>query len=184
MTKREKIIAKTKEFVLENEPKYGGCGGITFTALADAFRAEGMEIFTPEEEETILRGMLSLSGGTAREGIGTCGAVTSACFVISYISGIGTKEMLEDVDNRSIPILKAQAVTEKCIKEWGSICCNDMRYRRAGRTYNFKDPNSWAAMEEFMKTASEICGHGTINSVPATVSGWAAEAICDMQGIA
>lgn len=120
----------------------------------------------------------------AREGMGTCGAVISACFVIAYVSGIGTKEMLENVDNRSIPILKAQSVTEKCIKEWGSICCNDMRYRRAGRAYNFRDQRAWTDMEEFMETAAEICGHGTINSVPAIISGLAAEAICDMKGIA
>ena len=184
MGKREKIVAKTKECVLENEPKYGGCAGISFTALADAFRAEGAEIFTPEEEEMILRGMLSLSGGTAREGFGTCGAVIGACFMIAYVSGIGTREMLEDVNNRAVPINHAQEVTEKCTKEWGSICCNDMRYRRAGRAYSLKDPNSWADMEKFMETASEICGHGTVNSVPAIVSGWAAEKICDLKGIA
>jgi hypothetical protein len=39
MAKREKIIRKTKECVLQNEPSYGGCEAITFVTLAHALRA-------------------------------------------------------------------------------------------------------------------------------------------------
>jgi len=47
MTKKERIVTKAKELVAEYQPKYVMCGDTTFVAIINAFRSEGIEIFTP-----------------------------------------------------------------------------------------------------------------------------------------
>jgi len=54
MTKKERIVKKAKELKVQYR-KYVGCSVMTFAAVVDAFRSEGIELFTPEVEEQIFK---------------------------------------------------------------------------------------------------------------------------------
>jgi len=138
-----------------------------------------------EEQERISRGTLGLTGGTAAEGFGTCGAIIGACFVVSYVSGIGWKELGEDVKNSSIPLRNCKIyVTDKCTKQFGSIRCLEIRYRRTGFAYSFTDRVAFSEALKFaFKTHPERCGMGTINTPMSMAAGWGAEGVCDVMKI-
>jgi hypothetical protein len=51
--KRERIIDKASHFADELGAKYMACAPATFGAICDAFRSEGIELFSPETQEAI-----------------------------------------------------------------------------------------------------------------------------------
>jgi len=181
MTKKETIVARAKELGKENERKYVGCSQSTFAAIVDAFRSEGIELFTPEEQERVFKGMVGLQGGTGGTSYGTCGAVIGPGFLISMVSGIGTKELLEDKykgANSCTNVIKG--VTSKFVKEFGSINCRDICFRRWGRVLDFCRPDT---MREFVEKAKERPECQDTRCTIAIGAGWGAEQICDMIGI-
>jgi hypothetical protein len=94
--KRNRIIDKAGHFADEIGVKYMACAPATFGAICDAFKSEGIELFTPEIQEVLTQGMMGLHGGVAMTGVGTCGAVTAATFLISYVVGVPTAKLEKD----------------------------------------------------------------------------------------
>ena len=184
MNREENIATKAKELVIKYFDKSGDCALSTFLAIVDAFRLDGVELFTQKEEEKISKGVAVLEGGTAGEGFGTCGACISACFIIAYVSGVETKEIFEHPHHRHHVAKNAiKYITSKFMKEWASICCIDIRYRRGGRAYSFTNPDSMEEARRFKIANPELCGAATTHSVPAMAVGWAIEGVCDIMGI-
>ncbi len=193
MSKREQIVKKAKELKVQYK-NYIGCSAITFSAVADAFRAEGVELFPPDLQEEIFKGMYALTGGTAGQSIGTCGAVVAGTFLVSYVSGLGTKDLtkgigdLTEEDKAKVlgPIMNAmEGITNKFMQAYGSIICRDIRFKRTGRVYSFIMPDTFDEIVQYMKTHPKECGSGDPTSDhPSTMGvGWAVEAICDLKGI-
>nr|MBC8458661.1 C_GCAxxG_C_C family protein [Deltaproteobacteria bacterium] len=147
-------------------------------------RSEGIETFTPEEQEKVFRALVGMEGGTAAEGYGTCGACLSPCFIISYFTGVGPKDLMENRGNAAKACINAKKfVTNNFLKEYGSICCREIRYSRTGIIYNITKPDGVRRMLEFEKNYPEICGFCTTNHPISKGAAWAVEGICDMKGI-
>jgi len=193
MTKKERIVKKAKELKVQYR-KYVGCSVMTFAAVVDAFRSEGIELFTPEVEEQIFKGMLALTGGTAGQSIGTCGAVVAGTFLVSYVSDLGSKDLTkeiqdltkEDRDKLLVPFMNAMlGITDKFKEQYGSIICSDIRFKRVGRVYSFAMPDTFDEMIQFMINHPKECGSADVTSDhPAIMgAGWTAEAICALKGI-
>jgi len=181
VTKKERIVAKAKELGKENETKYIGCSQSSFAAVVDAFRSEGIELLTPEEQEKIFKGMVGLQGGTGGTSLGTCGAVIAPSFLVSMASGIGTKEQLEDKYKGSVSCANViNGVTSRFIKEFGSIVCRDICFRRWGRVLDFCRSDT---MREFLAKSKERPECQDTRCTISIGAGWGAEQICDMMGI-
>jgi len=181
MTKKEKIVAKAKELGKENETRYDGCSQSSFAAVVDAFRSEGIELVTPEEQETIFKAMVGLAGGTGTTGLGTCGAVLGPSFLVSLVSGIGTKEQLEDKYKCLASCTNVNnGVTSKFIKEFGSIVCRDICFRRWGRVLDFCRPDT---MQEFLARTKEYPECQDTRCTISMGAGWGVEKICAMMKI-
>ncbi len=193
MAKKETIIKKAKELKVKYR-RYIGCSLMTFAAVVDAFRSEGIELFTPEVQEQISKGIYALTGGTAGQSIGTCGAVVAGTFLVSYVSDLGTSDLTkeipeltqEDLDRVLVPFANAeQHITNKYMEQYGSIVCQDIRFKRNGRIYSLRRPDTWNEMTQFMMNHPKECGSADVTSDhPAVMgAGWAVEAICDLKGI-
>lgn len=193
MTKKERIVKKAKELKVQYR-KYVGCSVMTFAAVVDAFRSEGIELFTPEVEEQIFKGMLALTGGTAGQGIGTCGAAVAGTFLISYVSDLGSKDLTkeiqeltqEDRDKVFVPFMNAiGGITDKFMEQYGSIVCSDIRFKRTGRVFSFTRADTFDEMTQFMIDHPKECGSADVTSDhPAIMSvGWTVETICALKGI-
>ena len=193
MTKKERIVKKAKELKVEYK-SYIGCSARTFASVVDAFRSEGIELFTPEVQEQIFKGLYALTGGTAAQSIGTCGSVVAGTFLVSYVSDLGTQDLTkgmaelteEDKNKILLPIMNAmQGITDKFMQQYGSILCNEIRFKRTGRVYSFIRPDTFDEMVQYMKTHPEDCGSDDVTSDhPSTMgAGWAVEAICALKGI-
>ncbi len=193
MTKKERIVKKAKELKVQYKT-YIGCSARTFASVVDAFRSEGVELFTPDVQEQIFKGLYALTGGTAAQSIGTCGAVVAGTFLVSYVSDLGTKDLTksipeltkEDRDKILVPITNAmQGITDKFMKQYGSILCNDIRFKRTGRVYSFIRQDTFDEMSQYMQNHLDECGTDDVTSDhPSTMgSGWAVEAICALKGI-
>lgn len=193
MTKKEKIVKKAKELKVQYG-KYVGCALTTFAAVVDAFRSEGIELFTPEVQEQISKGIFGLTGGTAAQSIGTCGAVSAGTFLVSYVSDLGTKDLTkelpeltkEDLEKVFVPMDNAEKyITDKYMEQYGSIICGDIRFKRTGRVYSFRRPDTWAEMIQYTRDHPKECGARDVTSDHPSVTGagWAAEAICAIKGI-
>lgn len=181
MTKKERIVAKAKELGKENERKYIGCSQSTFAAIVDAFRSEGIELFTPEEQEKVFKGMVGLQGGTGGTSYGTCGAVIGPSFCVSMVSGIGPKEQLENKYAGSVSCANViNGVTSKFVKDFGSINCRDICFRRWGRVLDFCRPDT---MREFLEKAKDRPECQDTRCTIAFGAGCGAEQICDIMKI-
>lgn len=181
MTKKETIVTKAKELGKEYERKYLGCSQSTFAAIVDAFRSEDIELFTPEEQERMFKGMVGLQGGTGGTSYGTCGAVIGPSFVISMVSGVGTKELLEDKYKGAYSCTNViKGVISKFVKEFGSITCLDICFRRWGIVFDFCRPDTMRESEERAKDRPECQDTRCTIAIGA---GWGAEQLCDMMGI-
>ena len=137
MTKKERIVKKAKELKVQYR-KYVGCSVMVFAAVVDAFRSEGIELFTPEVQEQIFKGMFALTAGTAGQSIGTCGGAVVGTFLVSYVSDLGSKDLTkeiqdlteEDRDKAFVPFMNAMGgITDKFMEKYGSIVCSDVRFK-------------------------------------------------------
>lgn len=193
MTKKETIVRKAKELKVQYR-KYVGCSLMTFAAVVDAFKSEGIELFTPEVQEQISKGIYALTGGTAGQSIGTCGAVAAGTFLVSYVSDLGTKDLTkeipeltkEDLDKVFVPFTNAEKyITDKYMEQYGSIVCKDIRFKRNGRVFSLRRPDTWDEMTQYMRDHPKECGSADVTSDHPAIAGagWAVEAICALKGI-
>jgi len=134
----------------------------------------------------MFKGIVALEGGTAAQGTGACGAVAASVFLVSYVTDIGTRELTEDPDKTGVAHQNAiKGVISKFMKEYGTIVCRDIRFKRTGRIYSFLRTDTVHEMKQFMKEHTDICGikDVTSNHPVITGSGWGAGAVCDLKGI-
>ena len=168
--------------------KYGACAPLTFAAICEAFRSEGIELFTPEIQEIIVQGLMGLHGGIAKTGVGTCGGIIGSAFAVSYVVGVGTKEVSKNLmlsDAPSIPIV--EDIMDRFEETYGATDCLRLRYNRCQRAFDFLDPD--ATIYELLFAASQPnkCGVmancyecGRDQCMPVVGARWGAESICEL----
>jgi hypothetical protein len=186
--KRKRIIEKAGHFADEIGAKYMACAPATFGAICDVFRSEGIELFSPETQEMLTRGMIGLHGGVAMTGVGTCGVVSASAFLISHVVGVTTEELSKDPNlNYAAAIPTVEYVIDRFEENYGAIDCLRLRYNRVQRAYDFLDPDGRIQEMTFSMHQREKCGmaapyfEGGRDQVPVVQGArYAAEAICDL----
>jgi hypothetical protein len=186
--KRDRIMDKAGHLADEIGARYMACAPATFAAICDAFRSEDIELFTPETQEALTQAMVGLHGGIAMTGVGTCGAVTAATFLISYVVGVSTKELAENGNlNYAASIPAVEYVIDRFEEDYGAIDCLRVRYNRVQRALDLMDPDARILEMTFAFYEKEKCGmmasefeEGRDQTPPVRGARWAAEAICDL----
>jgi hypothetical protein len=179
MGDKKRCVQKAKELAVEYQQTLVGCGHSSFAAAIDALRSEGIELVTPEVEDEMFKGLIGLTGGVGNMGVGTCGAVIGAGFVISLASGIGRKELEPDKGNRWVSYYNvAEFLARKWITKNGGLSCRETQMTSFGKALNSRLPER---SKELFETAKDkgclTCEQCTI----AEAAGLAVEAIWDMK---
>ena len=137
--KKERIIDKAGHLADELGAQYMACAPAAFGAICDAFRSEDIELFPPEIQEALTQGMIGLHGGVSMTGVGTCGAVVAATFLISYAVGVSTKELSLDGNlNYAASVPAVEYVIDRFEEDYGAIDCLRVRYNRVQRALPWK----------------------------------------------
>jgi hypothetical protein len=189
--KRKRIIDKAGHLADEIGLKYMACAPATFGAICDAFRSEGIELFSTETQEALTQGMIGLHGGVAMTGVGTCGAVIASAFLISYVVGVTTEELSKNGNlNYAASVPVAEYVIDRFEEDYGAFDCLRLRYNRVQRAYDLLDPDARILEMTFAMYEREKCGMtapyfegGRDQTPPVRGARWAAEAICDLLGM-
>lgn len=177
-TKR-KIVENAGKIAAEIGLKILACAPATLHGIYEAFRAEGIELMPPETEGEIFKGMIGLFGGPAMTGIGTCGAVNAACFLISHITGVSLEDMLEDrYVGVAACIPGATYIVGRFERKWGTTECLKLRYLRTGRADDFLDPDG-RFVYDLLDVSGKKCAADVEHPV-IMAARWGAEAICDL----
>jgi hypothetical protein len=185
--KRMRIINKASELAKINSAKYDACAAGTFEAICDAFKSEGIEFFQPEIQHMLVQGMIGLQGGIGMTGVGTCGAVSAASFLISHVVNVTPEELAEDVNrNYAIAVPIVEYVVDRFEEIYGAIDCLRLRYNRVQRAYDRLDPDARMYEMFFGMYEKDKCGAcadycGASDITPVARGAWyASEAICDL----
>jgi hypothetical protein len=186
--RRERIIDKAGHLADEIGARYMACAPATFAAICDAFRSEDVELFPPETQEAMTRGMIGLHGGVAMTGVGTCGAVTASTFLISYVVGVTTEELSKNGNlNYAASVPAVEYVIDRFEEDYGTFDCLRLRYNRVQRAVDFLDPDARILELTFAMYETEKCGLAAANfeggrdqAPPVRAARWTVEAICDL----
>ncbi len=186
--KRARIIDKAGHLGDEVGVVLWACCPATFVAICEAFKSEGIELFSPETQEIITQGMMGLHGGVAMTGVGTCGAVTAATFVISYVVGVTKEDLAKDGNVNYAPSIPAvQSVIGGFEEDYGAIDCLKVRYNRVQRAYDLTDPDARIMEILFSVMENEKCGMGHPSfkcgrdqCPPVRGARYACDEICDL----
>ena len=92
----------------------------------------------------------------------------------------------EDLDKVFVPFTNAmQGITEKYMEQYGSIVCQDIRFKRNGRVFSLWWPDTFDEMTQYMRNHPKECGSADVTSDHPSIMGvgWAVEAICTLKGI-
>ena len=186
--KKKRIIEKAGHLGDEDAMKYGACAPLTFAAICEAFRSEGIELFSPETQEIIVQGMMGLHGGIAKTGVGTCGGIIGSAFAISYVVGVTTEEVSKNLrlnDAISVPIV--EDIMDRFEETYGATDCLRLRYNRIQRAFDFLDPDTTIWEMLFFTAQPNKCGIGANcyecgrdQGMPVVGARWGAESICDL----
>jgi hypothetical protein len=186
--KKKRIIDKAGHLGDENTMKYAACSAATFASICEAFRSEGIELFTPELQEIITQGIRGLHAGIGETGIGTCGGITGSAFAISYVIGVTTEEAAKNPSlNTAVSIPIVEGIMDRFEETYGATDCLRLRYNRMQRAMDFLDPDAIMFEALFAVGQPNKCGAmascyecGRDQGMPSVGARWAAEVICDL----
>ena len=139
-----------------------------------------------EMDDVIVRVSMPLSGGTAEQFLGTCGALSGGLMVLSYFFGrsaekLSYKESTKDsVDALFVSLPITQLLANKFVEQYGTILCPHIHRQLFGRTWWLRDPQE---LEKFENagghSAPDKCCH-----VAGTGARWALEILIDKDTVA
>ncbi len=186
--KRERIIDKAGHLADKLGQETMACAPTTLGAIVDAFKSEGIDLFTDEERDMLMRSFIALHGGIAMTGVGTCGAVTAGTFVISHVVGVPLEKLKENGNlNYAASVPAAQYIVDNFEDTYGSINCLRVRYNRVQRALDLMDPDARILEMTFSMHQPEKCAmmaedfeDGRDQTPPVQGARWACEAICDL----
>ena len=189
--KKKRIIDRAGHLADEVGAKLMACCPATFVAICEGFKSEGIELFPPESQEAITQGMVGLHGGIAMTGVGTCGAVTAATFLISYVVGVSSKDLEKNGNlNYASSIPAVESVIDRFEEDYGAIDCLRVRYNRVQRALDLTDPDARILEMTFSMYEKEKCGmtaanfdNGRDQTPPVRGARYACETICELLGM-
>jgi hypothetical protein len=185
---RKRIIDKAGHLADEYGAKYMACAPAIFEGIAEALRDEGIELFPKEVQKALTSAFIALHGGVAMSGVGTCGAVTASTFIIGYVVGVTTEELVKNANlNYASCVPAVTYIVDRFEETYGAIDCLRMRYNRVQRAFDLLDPDARINEELFIMYQPNKCAMiadkfegGLDQTPPVQGARWAAEAICDL----
>jgi hypothetical protein len=161
---------------------------LTFASICEAFRSEGIEIFTPEVQDIIVQGMMGLHSGIAFTGTGNCGGIIGSAFVIAYIVGVTPDDIAKNQRAHVAPCIPiVEDIMDRFEETYGATDCLRLRYNRIQRAFDFLDPDATVYEMLFAVSQPQKCGVmadcygcGRDQGMPSVGARWAAESICDL----
>lgn len=156
---RDDVMQLAYKKGFEYEQKYGQCSQCCAAAIVDIFNLDPM----------LIKAGYLLSGGFAKCGRGTCGALSGAAIIISSIYGRSRDEFADFTDKKALNMMVS--IQGKFEEKYGAINCRSVQEKIFGRSYNFFDEND---VDQFMKDG----GHeDKCPDVVGSVAMWLAEAL-------
>ena len=101
----------------------------------------------------LVKAASGLSGGTALQCLGTCGALSGGIIVLSYYIGRPIEKMSDEeyiqanVDALKIPSEIAGALADRFVEEYGTFICAHIHRILYGRIFCLTDPDEAAKFE-------------------------------------
>ena len=152
------IEKKAFDIAFESERLYGGCPQGVLRAMRDC----GLPI-----SEEVIKSATGLAAGVCRCGH-SCGALTGGIMAISSMIGRDEEHMGDAAVNGNC-IRVCRKLTERFMKEYGSIDCRDIQYKICGRSYAMYDD---ADRQRFLDAG----GHETLcTNVTGKAAQWVLE---------
>ena len=148
---KEEILSKAFELGQKYEKKCTGCAQ---TSIAAIFEALGIW------NDDVFKAGSGLADGLGLTGNGTCGALTGASMVISYLFGRELKDfgdMYKPMKSYSL----VKKLHDKYVEKYGSCRCHDVQETGLGRSYNLWDPKEMreAFQSGMMEHCSDLVGN-------------------------
>ena len=124
----DNLEKRAYELAFQSEKTYGGCPQGVLRALRDC----GLPI-----SDDLIKASNGLAAGVARCGH-CCGSLSGGIMAISAFTGRDEAHIGEaEVNNNCIRV--SRKLTERFLKEYGSIECRDIQYKIMGRSYAMYD---------------------------------------------
>ena len=147
---KEEILSKAFELGQKYEKKCTGCAQ---TSIAAIFEALGIW------NDDVFKAGSGLADGLGLTGNGTCGALTGASMVISYLFGRELKDfgdMYKPMKSYSL----VKKLHDKYVEKYGTCRCHDVQESLVGRTYDLWDPDELQAAfkSDMMEHCSKLVG--------------------------
>jgi hypothetical protein len=171
---KKRAIIKARELGTVYQGTIIGCSHCSFLAAVDALESEGLSLISEDIKDKFFTGLMGLTGGVGNSGIGTCGAVNGASFVVSLATNVTIEENARDNSNRWLAFYDVKHyICDKFLGRWGAITCREIQIKNFGRAY---DSRRAERSKQLFQAAKEKGCRNPYECVIATAAGWAAEA--------
>jgi C_GCAxxG_C_C family probable redox protein len=172
---RQELADKAYELGSNFEKYSIGCSQSTVAALHELL----------DIDDVVVRVATSLSGGTAMQFLGACGALSGGVIALDYCFGRPPEKMSyqeEIKDNLAAYFAAVEApmlLADKFWKEYGTINCVNIQRQLFGRTFWLLDPDDVRKFEKAGgHSAPDKCCH-----IVGTAARWAMEILLDKGAI-
>ena len=148
---RKEILTKAFELGQEFEKKNTGCAQ---TVIAAIFQALGIW------NDDVFKAGSGLADGLGLTGDGSCGALTGASMVISYLFGREFKDF-KDMYKPMKSYRLVKKLHDQYVDKYSSCRCHDVQEALIGRSYNLWDPKELqeASQSGMMEHCSKLVGN-------------------------
>ncbi|MFX1324786.1 MAG: C-GCAxxG-C-C family protein [Promethearchaeota archaeon] len=147
----DKILEKAFELGQKFEKRYTGCAQTTIAAIYQALGIWNDDVFKAGS---------GLADGLGLTGNGTCGALTGASMVISYLFGREYKDF-KDMYKPMESYRLVKKLHDQYVEKYGNCRCHDVQEALIGRTFNLWDPKELeeASQSGMMEHCSKLVGN-------------------------
>lgn len=173
---RQKLLDKAYELGFNFEKYNYSCSQSVVAAIHEL----------TDIEDVIGKVATSLSGGTARQFTGTCGALSGGLIAIDYFFGRPVEKMSHqeriqaNIDALFASFPAAQSFADKFWKQYGTILCPHIQRQLFGRTWWLRDPND---LEKFEKAGGHSDPDKSCCCVVGTAARWVMEILFDESAV-
>ncbi len=141
---QSQLLEKAFELGVHFEKYSGSCSQCTVAALHEILGFE----------DIVVKVATSSCGGQAGLTTGACGGVIGGTIVLDYYLGrparmvSATHPIPEGMECLSEAMAAARSLSERFIREYGSMLCPSVQSKLFGRSFNLQNSDDWKAFEE------------------------------------
>jgi len=169
---RQELLDKAYELGFNFEKNSYSCSQSTVAAIHELLDIDDM----------VVKVATSLSGGTAEQFSGTCGALSGGLIALGYFFGrpvekLSYQERIQDnVDALFATFPAPQLFADKFWQQYGTIICPHIQRQLFGRTWWLLDPDD---LDKFEKAGGHSDPKKSCCHVVGTATRWAMEILLD-----